>query len=918
MRQFLAFLTIGALLLVLPDRAGATHNRAGEIHIEQIGNCADLTIRATVITYTKASAFAADRDSLEVFWGDGTKQWVYRVNGPIGGNGLPNGEVLANDIKRNLYVATHAYPARATYRISMLDPNRIDNILNVNFPNSVSVTFYIETVYTFLNPQFQGCNSTPFLLQPPIDFGCVGRPFIHNPNAFDPDGDSLSYHLIQPLQNAGQPVPKYLFPNQIGSGGPNVLTLDPVTGDLRWENPLVPGEYNIAFIIISYRNGVALDTTIRDMQVLVSSCNNDPPRIEAATEVCVIAGETLNLPVTATDPNLGQSVLLSATGGPFVAPFSAASFLAPTVPAPPPVNGLLIWPTACEEIRRLPWSIVFKAEDNDPGTPLVDLHTLRVTIVGPPPDDLSAQAGQNDVTLSWASPYACQDAANDYFRGFSVWRRQGSNPFPPDPCEPGLDGKGYTRIAFRQTAQDGGRYVFTDTDVEPGRTYCYRILADFALLSAAGNPFNQVASLPSEEICIQLRRNVPLLTTVSVESTGATDGRMEIVWTKPRVPDLDTLLFPGPYRYRLLRSVGQGTTNWQPVPGADFSAPAFHLATDTAFRFDEGLNTRDQPYSYLVEFYADGLLIGPSAPASSVFLQVASTDQRNILRWEALVPWVNYAFEVERQDPISGDWLTLAQTEEPEYQDIGLVNGQSYCYRIRAFGDYGIPDIATPLINLSQEACGIPLDTIPPCPPVLQVSNVCDSLLQGNVPDQLFNQLRWTNPLHTCPDQSDVAGYRIFLQRPGEAAPLLIAEIFRAEDTSYTHFPEGSLAGCYTVAALDSLGNVSLPSSPVCVDNCPDYRLPNTFTPNGDGRNDLFIPYPYRFVERVEFQVFNRWGNLVFETTDPDLRWDGRNLQGRELAEGVYYYVCTVFEQRIEGVVPAREMLKGYIQLIRN
>lgn len=917
MRPTLALLLL-PLAFLLPFSARATHNRAGEIHVEQIGECADLTIRATVITYTKASAFAADRDSLEVFWGDGTKQWVYRVNGPTGGNGLPNGEVLANDIKRNLYVATHTYPARATYRISMLDPNRIDNILNVNFPNSVSVTFYIETVYTFLNPQFQGCNTTPVLLQPPIDFGCVGRPFIHNPNAFDPDGDSLSYHLIQPLQNAGVVVPKYLFPNQIGSGGQNVLSLDPVTGDLRWENPLVPGEYNIAFIIISYRNGVALDTTIRDMQVLVSACNNDPPRIQAAEEVCVIAGTTLNLNVTTTDPNLGQSVLLSATGGPFVAPFSAATFLAPATPTPPPVLGQLIWPTACEEIRRLPWSIVFKAEDNDPNTPLVDLHTLRVTVVGPPPEDLQAQPGQNEVTLSWTSPYACEDAANDYFRGFSVWRRLGSNPFTPDTCDPGLDGKGYTRIAFRQTAQSGGRYVFTDTDVEPGRTYCYRILADFAQLSAAGNPFNQVASLPSEEICIQLRRNVPLLTIVSVERTGTSDGQMELVWTRPKVPDLDTLLFPGPYRYRLMRSAGMGTAAWEPVPGADFSAPAFHQANDTFFRFDTGLNTREQAYTYQVEFYADGLLIGPSAAASSVFLQVAATDRRNELSWEATVPWVNYAYEVERLDPSSGDWLLLAQTPDSSYTDSGLVNGETYCYRIRALGDYGIPDIAAPLVNYSQEACGTPLDTIPPCPPVLQVSNVCDSLLQGSVPDQLFNLLRWTNPVHACPDLSDVAGYRVFVQEPGAAQPRLIAEIGSAADTSFTHFPERSLAGCYTVIALDSLGNASLPGNAVCVDNCPDYRLPNTFTPNGDGQNDLFIPYPYRFVERVEFQVFNRWGNLVFETNDPDLRWDGRNLQGNALNEGVYYYVCTVFEQRLEGVVPAGEILKGYIHLIRN
>ena len=72
----------------------ATHNRAGEIHIEQIG---PLKIRATIITWTKTSSVNADRDTLEINWGDGMIQKVKRSNG--GGSGVP----LANDIKYNTY-----------------------------------------------------------------------------------------------------------------------------------------------------------------------------------------------------------------------------------------------------------------------------------------------------------------------------------------------------------------------------------------------------------------------------------------------------------------------------------------------------------------------------------------------------------------------------------------------------------------------------------------------------------------------------------------------------------------------------------------------------------------------------------------------------------------------------------------------
>ena len=62
----------------------------------------------------------------------------------------------------------------------------------------------------------------------------------------------------------------------------------------------------------------------------------------------------------------------------------------------------------------------------------------------------------------------------------------------------------------------------------------------------------------------------------------------------------------------------------------------------------------------------------------------------------------------------------------------------------------------------------------------------------------------------------------------------------------------------------------------------------------------------------------NRWGQLVFETNDPSIMWDGRNLNGEDLVEGVYYYTCLVFEQRVSGVVQQEDYLKGYIELIRG
>jgi gliding motility-associated-like protein len=63
--------------------------------------------------------------------------------------------------------------------------------------------------------------------------------------------------------------------------------------------------------------------------------------------------------------------------------------------------------------------------------------------------------------------------------------------------------------------------------------------------------------------------------------------------------------------------------------------------------------------------------------------------------------------------------------------------------------------------------------------------------------------------------------------------------------------------------------------------------------------------------------VFNRWGELVFTSTDPNINWDGKNLKGKELADGTYYYTCRIFEQRVTGIEPSPNLLRGYIDIIR-
>ena len=904
------------MLFLNPEKAFATHNRAGSIWIEQIG---PLSIRATIITYTKASSVPADRDTLDLNWGDGSPiQKVARSNG--------RGTILPNDIKYNEYVATYTYPGRGTYVVSMNDPNRNGGILNVNFPNSDAVPFYVQTVFTFLNSTFQGTNTTPRLLQPPIDKGCVGKTFVYNVNAYDPDGDSLAYRIITPLQDKGVPVPRYELPDQINvsPAKPNNITIDEKTGQFTWRTPQLRGEYNVAFLIISYRHGQStpIDSTIRDIQILVEDCQNDPPKVETIDKICVIAGRYLTFPVRATDPNAGQKVQLSALGGPFEVRYSPAVFKgSQTRFLVPPVIDTFKWQTTCEHIAEYPYNVVFKAMDNFFDTSgLVDLKTVQITVVGPPPEDVRVVSGSGQATVSWKQPYICEAAKDKYWYAYSVWRREGSSPFPLDTCSPGLDGKGYERIMYDTLFPfAAARYSFIDKNVERGKTYCYRILAHFAKRTSSGNPFNFVPSLPSLEACVQLQRDVPLITNATVEETSPSVGRILVRWTKPVAKDLDTILNPGPYKFVVQRAQGITNTGFQTIAGATFTSPTFSGLKDTTW-IDNSLNTNQFPYTYRIAFYTRGdSLLGNSPIASSHFLKIKSSDRVNILTIDKDVPWANTRYDIFRLNKTTNQYDSIGTTLTPIYTDEGLVNKTEYCYYVRAVGSYSINGIASPLINLSQRACGTPIDTVPPCPPKLVITNNCDST--GRTAETaIFNLLRWTNPKNNCKGSDDLAKYHVYYADTEGAPFSKIATITVINDTILSHqnVINHSVAGCYYVTALDSVGNESPRSNTFCVDNCPYYLLPNAFTPNGDGDNELFKPINLRFIAKVEFKVFNRWGQLVFETDNPLLNWDGKNTTGDALADGTYFYTCKVFEQRVSGATLSSKILNGYIEMIRG
>jgi len=524
---------LSSLFIFLSVVVLATHIRAIEITARRISP-SGLTYQFTVTGY---------RDTEGVNFGGLNSRFSLGD-----GNSIPNQQLtvipwvpiedVGNNTQKVQFIVTHTYAAPGSYRVSYQESYRNAGIINMT--NSVSTDYYIETLLV-IDP-LVGINNTPILTVPPVDIAASGLIFIHNPGAFDSDGDSLSYRFTTPLQARGLQVSGYkslidpsFYPDGFSTGnqagdGPPTLTLDPVTGDLVWDAAGMEGEYNVAFIVEEWRkiNGIyfRLGYVTRDMQILVEETDNNPPEVTIPEDLCVSAGifidDSVYEPdIIGTDPD-GHPVTLSAFGGPFEA-FSqdrSAYYLPnPEVPQGPPGVLQFFWQTDCQHIRERPYEIRIKIEDNPPPHPqngprpkLVDFETWNITVVGPAPEGLLLTPLSNrQIQLEWAE-YACDNAGATV----QVWRRVGEFPFTPENCELGIpENAGYELIATLPITQN----LFIDTNgglgLAPGANYCYRLVAEFA--DPTGG-----TSYASEEACSEVESIAPMITKVDVTSTSET------------------------------------------------------------------------------------------------------------------------------------------------------------------------------------------------------------------------------------------------------------------------------------------------------------------------------------------------------------------------------------------------------------
>ena len=635
-------LLILGFLFCFAFTARATHQRAAEITYTWVGgNAYEFTL--TCYTYTPSPA-GFQRDSLLVQWGDGTEEYIPRVV-------LQN---LGDDYTLNVYKKIHNFSSSGTYTISMEDANRNYGVVNV--PNSVMVPMHIETELV-INP-FLGYNNSVQLLNAPVDKGCVGKLYLHNPSAYDPDGDSLSYRLVICKGQDGMEIPGYTLPQASHS-----FDIDPFTGELRWDAPEVQGEYNVAIMVEEWRHGVKIGSVVRDMQILISHCDNELPQIQCGEQYCLVAGQQLDFVISASDPD-GDNVTLTASGAPFEVAVS------PAILNPESAFGLqpqmeFLWNTTYAHIRNTSYQVVIHAKDDASPVSLTNLMTVTINVMAPKMQNLIAEVHGHDATLSW-SAYPCSNAV-----ALLVYRKAGCDGYEPDECETGIRA-GYQLIA---TLNDVSATTYTDHDLPQGMAYEYRILAQFP---------DGALSVVSDAACVELRNDSPLMTHVTNDDTDLEEGQVIACWTQPKEIDEQYI---APFSYSLTR-VLEGET------------AIVYEGADTTF-LDANVNLAEaHSLVYQVEMRdAHQQLMGTSATASAVMLSAIGTYAEAQLSWTEAVPWLVDSTQVFKEE--GGRFVRIASVMGMAYTDTDVESDETYRYYVRTFGHYTLEGIMRPLVNYS-------------------------------------------------------------------------------------------------------------------------------------------------------------------------------------------------------------------------
>lgn len=752
--------------------------------------------------------------------------------------------------------------AELGYIITIQVIYRVNGIANL-IPGygNVGATYTAEIPGTAAQPNGPQNNSAKFIGSDLVVI-CANNNFNYNFGAQDPDGDELRYSFCEAYQggngggfgtNTSPSPPPYSsvpYHYDYGSGSPLGLSvkIDPNTGMITGIAPR-EGIYVVTVCVEEIRNGVVIAVQRKDLQIRITDCTIAAASIQPEYMLCKDS-KTIHL------INNSQSPLITS----------------------------YYW-----ELFDAEGSILFTSTNSTATYTFADTGTYNVKLV-------INRNGQ------------CSDSAYSVARVYPGFR--------PDFT--------YNGICYTKPS------VFTDaTTSEYGNVNSWRWdFGEIGITTDISDEQNPTYTYPTMG-----NKNVRLIVTNSLGCRDTTVKTLPVVDKPPLTVRFRDTLICTPDNVQL-EAIGNGTFSWTPgenIADAETATPTVAPTTTTTYVVmldDNGCINFDSVRVRVVDH---------------VTLQAMSDTvicQGDTIRLRLESDGLRYA------------WSPAAQVLDPQSAYPLVVTHENTAYQVTASigsctatDEVVVTSIPYPVANAGP-------DTIICHDTYAQLHGSTDGSSYGWIASPTLSNLSILDPVAKPVETStyvlyayDVRGcpkpgYDTVLVEvmadinpwAGRDTAVVVGQLLQLQATGgvkYEWWPEAGLSDPHipnpTITFYEPLVAVNYKvkvfNEAGCVDSTykkvkvfatlPSIFVPNAFTPNGDGRNDVLRPIAAG-MERIElFQVFNRWGQMVFSSNSTHHGWDG-TVGGKLQASGAYVWVVKAVDYTGQPYVQ-----RGTVVLIR-
>jgi gliding motility-associated-like protein len=766
------------LLLWLSTATYATHIVGGSLDLTRVGTTNAYVIKLRVLRDCFNGQAEFDVPATVGMFDKATNQQVriFNLRNPVVTNlgivgpgcaPIPSACTEVGTYTETITLNPNTLRSAAGYYFVYMRCCRNKIIVNINQPEDAAITIYTEI------PPLNIINSTPRFNNNPFTFLCTNNLFTYNFDFTDPDGDSLVYSLVTPLNGPltrNQPItsspssgpysditwgPGYSQNTQV-QGNPG-LAIGRNSGEIEM-NPLASGVHVAAIKVEEFRFGVKLGEVRLELQFTIVNCPANPtPTITIKNEsgqpvfannITVIAPQSVCIDIEGTDPT--DSIYMTVSSPSFT---DSTKKTIPTITqknVAANVKGTtrLCWETICEYTEANKIQLTIDIKDNGCPLPRKTRRIFTINVLPMPVQNSVDILCLNFFNDSIAFNYGDSNGFSPYFNKYYLFRAVNDNNF----------------VLF--DSADKFINLYTDNNAIDNKNTNYKYFIRAGNKCGYYGPTSDTSTTFENLLVIPKQHRINTVTVVENKS-------LEVMWPVSSEPDFA--------RYSLFKTT-RGSNEWT--------------------------------------FVKD-------------FIGKQSTT----------------------------------------YEDLDVdVQNTSYCYYVL------VRDTCQHVSEQGKLACSI--------------------VLKGES-NPFKHDLNWLDYPYWENGVSNYAVYREDHMTPFELNSLLSGQTTLTSDEKlntksglYHYYIEAREKQSTTPAANET-GNVFIArSNNIELIQAPMVYAPNAFSVNSDGLNDVMGVRDI-FVKDYHLKLYNRWGQLIFETLDKNIQWDGKNQDGIPVQQDVFVYVIT-------------------------